>query len=185
VETGNCPPDLVPRNDELDHSIIIRSQDDKTSTRTTNTKDETVVIPNERANITNAAFFDTLTWASGLSGASPPGVRSVSLSSSPDGRRTGRFLWASQVRKIAATIAPFCLSKSVREHRRSKKKVSLHPSAPKCEEVPPEDAKVFDDDDEDRNYLNAMRECSGSEQPLMTICQKEWHREISGTRYHG
>ena len=81
-----CPPDLVPCDNELMYPIIIRSQGDKASTRTTNRKDEMVVIPNERPNIIIATFFDTLILASGLSGASPPELLSVSLSSSPDGR---------------------------------------------------------------------------------------------------
>jgi hypothetical protein len=70
-----------------------------------------MVIPNERPNMMIATFFDTLTWESGLSGASPPGFWSVLPSSSPSGERRCSFLWATQVRKVAATIAPFCLSK--------------------------------------------------------------------------
>ena len=86
------PSGLVSCNHELNCSINIRSQDDQAGTRTTNRKDEIVVILNERTNIAIVTFFDTVTWASGLSGASPPGLRSVSLWSSPAVRRIGCFL---------------------------------------------------------------------------------------------
>lgn len=83
-------------------------------------------------------------------------------------------------------MAPFWLSRLDHEPNSQKRKWSnLHPGAPECEEVPPEEAKVLDNDDEDRNYLNTMCQRRGTVQPLAAIEQEEWHRKIGCARYHG
>jgi len=99
----------------------------------------------------------------------------------------GCFLWFNQVRKTAATMAPFCLSKLDHEHEWAarRRKSGVHPSAPEREEVPPEEAKVLDDDDEDCDDLNTMCQCRNAVQPLTTIEQKERHRKVGRARYHG